>query len=356
MPGVRSVMVAAWVGSTNVGDELVFRSLARKLRAREIDVLATSVNAHATVRDHNVRAVRHLDPRAVRRVDAVIFGGGGVLQDETSAFNLPHHLSRPLSGRLTQRPVAGIGLGAGPLTHRSSRWLVRGGLRNVYPITVRDDESRSLLQSVGIESRTTADLVFGLDPPEGVEPDRLVACLRPWSGRRHVLPARHRPAETPDWFVTGAAVALDDASKALGLPVHFVALQPDRDHPLHEEVASRMQASVTFATPAVHDAVEEIGRGGVVVSMRYHGVVCATLGGRPSVAIGYSPKVDSLAADLGRASQLVSWSPEGVASIADAVHNVAAHHADAVEGRERLRARERGNDDAIDELLARISH
>ena len=356
MRRMRSVMVGAWIGSTNLGDELVFSSLVRKLRVRKIEVIAPSVNVHATVCEHNEHAVGHLDPRSVRRVDAVIFGGGGLLQDETSPFNLPYHLARPVSGRLTNRPVAGIGLGAGALNRGVARWLVRAGLRNVHPITVRDDESRSLLQSLHIEARTTADLVFGLDPPRGVKPDRLVVCLRPWSGKRHIRPVGARTAESPEWMVEAAARALDEASTAIGVPVHFVALQRDRDHALHEAVAARMRASVTFATPTVHEVIDEVGRGAVVVSMRYHGVVCAALSGRPSVAIGYSPKVDSLVGDLGTPSRLVAWSPAGVMSIGAAVRDVIGHDADVVEARERLRARERGNDDAIDELLARINH
>ena len=82
--------------------------------------------------------------------------------------------------------------------------------------------------------------------------------------------------------------------------------------------------------------------------------VGATLAGRPSVGIGYSPKVDALARDLGAASRVVPWSRHGIASIADAVRDVAPHGDDALEGRELLRARERGSDDAIDELLSHL--
>src|SRR5438270_11888086 len=122
MRTMRSVLVTAWVGSTNVGDELVFASLARKLRARSIDVVAVSLDLDATVRDHEVRAAGHLDLIALARmlssVDAVIVGGGGLLQNSTSPFNLPYHLARPVVARLRTRPVAAIGIGAGPIDAR----------------------------------------------------------------------------------------------------------------------------------------------------------------------------------------------------------------------------------------------
>ena len=357
MPTMRSVLVAAWVGSTNLGDELAFASLVRRLRARDVDVVATSLHPHATESDHDVRAIDHRDPlaltRALSRVDAVVFGGGGLVQNATSPFNLPYHLARPVVARLKRRPVAGIGLGIGPLDGRAATSIARHGLSGVHPITVRDDNSRALLLRLGIESTATADLAFALEPPTATEPDRLVACLRPWSGGRHFLPVAARKTEVPAWFAPAAARALDQASSALGLPVHLVALQRDRDHQVHVKIAHLMRREVTLATPSVHDVLAEISRGVVVVSMRYHGIVSATLAGRPSVAIGYSPKVDALAAQIGRASRLAPWSPSGIEGVTDAVQHVAPNAVVAVEARERLRALERGNDDAIDDLLSR---
>jgi len=282
----------------------------------------------------------------------VIFGGGGLLQNRTSAFNLPYHLALPVVTRRRQRPLAAIGVGAGPIDGGVARWLVRHALVGVHPFTVRDEPSRQLLERLGVRARTTADLAFGLNPPSRVETDRVVVCLRPWSGERHLLPVSARRSATDEWLAPTAAAALDEIADRLGLPVHFVALQRDRDHALHEQVAGRMRATVSFAQPGVHDVLDEVGRGAIVISARYHGVVAATLAGRPSVAIGYDPKVEALAGDLEPVVRLVSWSRKGVASLPDAAVAVVMH-ADAVEeGRERLRARERGNDDAIDALLS----
>src|SRR5260221_13266838 len=107
MRRMRSVLVSAWIGSTNIGDELVFSSLVHKLRSREIEVIAASVDADATVRDHGVRAVGHLDAIALARtlssVDSMIIGGGGLLQNSTSPFNVPYHLARPAVAHLRSR-------------------------------------------------------------------------------------------------------------------------------------------------------------------------------------------------------------------------------------------------------------
>src|SRR5205807_790088 len=103
-----------------------------------------------------------------------------------------------------------------------------------------------------------------LQPPVERDPDCLVACLRPWSAAHHFLPVGSRRPETPAWFAAEAARALDAASGALDLPVHFVALQRDRDPPLHEEVARQMRATVCASesaattTPSMSSSAVEI--------------------------------------------------------------------------------------------------
>src|SRR5688572_2849834 len=123
------VLVAAWVGSTNLGDELIFAALVRKLRARGVDVTAVSVDPAATTAAHGVAAVAHSDLnglwRALSECDAVVFGGGGLLQDETSPFNLPYHLSRLWLARLRSRRAVAVGVGAGRLDTAVGRRLVR---------------------------------------------------------------------------------------------------------------------------------------------------------------------------------------------------------------------------------------
>ncbi len=90
--GDRAV-VAAWVGSTNLGDELVFSVLRRLLADRGVEAAVPSLDPVGTAAAHQVEAFGHLDPRGLRRhlqsADARVFGGGGLLQNETSIWNLP---------------------------------------------------------------------------------------------------------------------------------------------------------------------------------------------------------------------------------------------------------------------------
>jgi polysaccharide pyruvyl transferase CsaB len=327
------VLVAGWTGSTNLGDELVFAGLASLLRERGASITAVSVDPAATRRVHGVAAVAPAGVlAAVGHADAVVFGGGGLLQDETSALNLPYHLSRVWAARARRTPVVGLGLGAGRLTTGLGRALVRTSLAGV-PLTVRDAASADLLAGVGLpRPAVAADLALSLPPVHVAPRDRLVVCLRPWSGRhRRLLPASRqaradgRASATrlaPEPLLRATAQALDETASATGLAPHLVALQADRDGPLHDAVAERMRTPVTTARPDLASLPAAVASGRAVAAMRYHGGICAVLAGRPAVLIGYSPKVDALAAELGPGGRLLPWSPDGPAGLARAVQAV----------------------------------
>ena len=348
--------VAAWAGSTNLGDELVLAALLAKLRARGLRPHVLSVDPGATCAAHGVPAstTRGLVNPLAARSAGVLLGGGGLLQDETSPLNLPFHLGRAWLAALPRRPLAGIGLGAGPLSAPARR-LVRRALSPAVAVSVRDLPSQELLQSMGVASTLAADLAVSLPPPQVAVEGRVAVALRPWTGARSVVPVARRrragSAAAPGWFVPGMAAALDHVAERTGLAPHFVALQRDRDDAVHRAVAERMRATVTFATPDLGTALAEVAACEAVIAMRYHAGIAALLGGRPAVLIGYSPKVASLAADVPRGMAPLRWGPAAPVALADALVSIVGVTEPVIEARERLRARELGNDRVIDRLL-----
>jgi polysaccharide pyruvyl transferase CsaB len=347
------VVVAAWVGSTNLGDELVLAGLLQLLRARGASVTAVSVDPAATTREHGIEAVGPAAaPAAIARADALVFGGGGLLQDETSPYNLPYHLSRVWAAQATRTPVVGLGLGAGRLDTRLGQRLVTSTFRRV-PVSVRDAASADLLERLGLPRPVVAaDLALGLSSVDVPAQDRLVVSLRAWSGRPgRLLPASHAATgPAPQAVLSATARALDEAAGATGLAVHLVALQGDRDGPLHAAVAAHMRSAVTTAAPTLAQLPGEIASGRAVIAMRYHAGVCAVLAGRPAVLIGYSPKVDALAGQLGAGGRLLPWSPTGPAGLPDAVEAVLGQDDAVLAARAELRERGRRHGEVLDHL------
>lgn len=352
------VLVASWLGSTNLGDELLFRALLADLTRLGATVIAISTDPGATERRHGVTAVRDRDLVGIRSVaataDLLVFGGGGLLQDQTSAVNLPYHLSRIALARSVRTPVVGVGLGVGPLDAAMSRALVRAAFLprggEPIPVTVRDEESQALLDEVGVRSSLAADLAFGLPPAPEVEVrDALAVCLRPWASTGRLPVGRSWEKGLDPEHAAAMAHQLDLVVERADVDVDFVAFQPDRDGVAHHLVADRMRHTnrVSFSLPVVEDVVDHLAGARAVLSMRYHGGVAATLGGRPSLLIGYSPKVASLARELGEGGELAgdvdTLADRAVALLVEHDHRSAAVRATA----ERLRARHQATLDLL---------
>ena len=389
------VVVAAWVGSSNLGDELVHAGLRRLLAQHGVQVAAITLDPAATRAAHGGIAISHRDPgrinRAVRSADAVLFGGGGLLQDTTSPFNLPYHLARLLPARRHHIPVAAVGLGVGPLETRLGRALARRGLRGLVGCTVRDAASRELLaELVDCDIEVAADLAFALPAPRSAdratnratgratdratgratgratdratghatgppprEPGRLVVSLRPWGGGRSRLPAAARGDDTPEEAVHALAAALDAAVDASGHTCRFVALQADRDDAFHRRVAAQMRTPATFATPHLDGLLDEFAAASAVISMRYHGGVAATLAGRPAVLLGYDPKVAALAGELGAGARLLAFDAAALPGIPAALAEVTGHADAVVAARRTLQRRQAPTAELLSRMLQR---
>jgi polysaccharide pyruvyl transferase WcaK-like protein len=350
-----TVVVASWLGSTNLGDELLYAALVRQLATRGAAPVGISTQPAATSLVHGTGAIAHDDPRTWWRTlgehGRMVFGGGGLLQDESSRLNVPYHLSRVAVARARRARIVGVGLGAGRL-HQPSESLVRAAFTGV-PVGVRDRATRTQLAALGLDVRLTADLVFSLPPPDVAARDELVVSLRPRNVGAGWLPAsrnwrRGLPSTTQ---LDTIARRLGDLARALGLSLRFVALQADRDGPLHDALADRVSSvPVETVRPGVHDVLAEVARGRLVVGMRFHAAVAGMLAGRPVLAAAYSSKVAELAADA----------PASVRSLTRPLSSVAPEQAQQAltsspdRRAEELAAlvdRERGNGRLLDELL-----
>lgn len=335
--------MAGWLGSSNLGDEFVHAGVRRLLVAAGADrITAVSAAPAATRRVHGGAVVAHTDVRgiwrAIGRADLVVVGGGGIVQDLTSAFNLPYHLVRPWLATRRHTPWVGLALGIGPLVTRLGRRMTRL-LHTAVAVSVRDELSRRTLADAGVDVDdvvVTADAAFALPPVDAPADDVVTAALRPWASGRRTLPVGARRPATPAWFVAHAAAALDAVAEQTGLPIELVALQPDRDHEVHLAVAASMRAPVTCVRPSLDDLVPAIGRGRIVVAMRYHAGVAAILAGRPLVTIGYTPKVAGLTAELDRGAALLAWEPAALDQVPAKVTEVAGHAEGVLAAREHL--------------------
>lgn len=273
------VLVVGASGMGNVGDDQISFVLAEMLRRR----------AKARVWwSHSDVAPGHL-----RRFDAVVVGGGGLIYASRDGRNETQNLANYLKfGPMCHAagvPVALIGVSdqdhAGGLFRDAvTEEFTRSCLARFGPSTTRDKDSAELLQRLGLAEVTTG-------------PDLLFAWLR--RARKAVRPTLPQPARLA---LAGELFAAPALAAALGEPsgpwARAVAgrsvdlLLMSDDDVVHARRASPLLERMG-ATPSIQDlrglAFEPLvhalsGYGGLVTT-RFHGLVLAMLCGVPVLAL-----------------------------------------------------------------------
>ena len=195
-------VISGYFGFQNIGDEAVLAAMIEHLKeeAPGSEIVVLSKDPALTNKLHNVSTVNRGDilriSRELRSADLFISGGGSLLQDVTSFRSALYYLALVALAKMMKKPVFFYAQGIGPLTRKATKALVRIVANRVDTITVRDEQSRALLQSIGVTKpkiHVAADPVFayarrkeGQKTAGGLRflQDRplVIVSMRPWLG------------------------------------------------------------------------------------------------------------------------------------------------------------------------------
>jgi polysaccharide pyruvyl transferase CsaB len=286
----KKLLVVGYYGCGNLGDEAIRQALARALATRS-DLRPRWLVARPGGEDEIARMSALEVFRAVRRSAALVFGGGGLLQNRTSNRSLFYYLALLFVARCFRRPAFLLGQGIGPIEGRCVRWLTRRVLRTVAVVDCRDRVSVAVLRSLGVEGTLGGDLCF-LDPPRkpsglGADgPARIVFCLRGTA-----CPAMiDRLVRLLD--------ALGDARPALDLDL--LPFFPAQDLPLARELATYTRSRCRILEEeTVEGALSAIADAGLVISSRLHPLVFALRVGTPFLGVPADPKIPAFLGEVG---------------------------------------------------------
>lgn len=319
------VLIAGYYGFGNSGDEAILSSMVSRLRRLrpELDVVVVSGNPSQTSKDHVVRAVSWNDVEGVIAVgnqsDLVVLGGGGLFQDywgasldtvlTASYAGIPFYSSFPLLAFLIDKPCMIYAVGVGPLLTEAGKVLTRLAFASTNIATVRDPESKFMLESVGVPPeriQVTADPAFDLEFPDSI---RILKVVQEVMGTRFGRPLvgvalrNWNVGVSQDSWEHQVAVGLDRFVAELNAAVLFVPFQEVEGAVTNDvDVANRVRNQMrhSASTVVLKGDLSAAQRGGVlgccdiVLGMRLHSVAFAAKGGVPVVALAYDPKVSNL--------------------------------------------------------------
>ena len=233
------VVMSGYYGFSNAGDDAILEAIQQAIHeaSDHICVTALSNDPELTRRQYGLEAI----PRfrvlkvfsALRRCDALLSGGGSLLQDTTSTRSLLYYLTVIRCAHWLGKPVMLYANGIGPVRRPANRRRVKRVVEQATLITLRDHSSARELQDMGVtrtDLHVTADPVFHLSPaPE----TRGGAAGRGRRGPRHALCGRvraglagHRGLLPP----TCSAVRPPPPGIRPGRPLPAYAAQPGPGH------------------------------------------------------------------------------------------------------------------------------
>ncbi|MEV6957624.1 polysaccharide pyruvyl transferase family protein [Streptomyces sp. NPDC051207] len=300
-------------GGFNIGDESILSCVLGCLRSLrpEAQLVVFSRNAEHT-RAHHRAADQVLDWEGVSlnhvldtlaSLDLLVLGGGGILYDGEARRYL--RLVRAAQERGVR--TFAYAVGAGPLREADDRAAVRAVLAEMDDVVVRDEESRLVLEEVGLER----EVVVTADPALLLKPEPFTdAMMRdegvPTDARLVGMSVREpgRAAEKLDEGDYHALLADVADFLVRRLDAHVVFLPMERHDVRHAHaVLSHMtapdQGRILHGAYSPGQVLGFMRHLDLAVGMRLHFVIFAALSGLPVLPLPYSGKVFDFARRTG---------------------------------------------------------
>lgn len=284
-------MISGYYGFGNTGDELILFSMLNSLRRVQpgLEITVLSANPVKTAGEYQVKAIKRSNIFAflkeLKNTDLFISGGGGLLQDITSFGSSFYYLGLLFLAQLLGKKTFLYAQGIGPLRNRFLRFSTRLILTRVTGITLRDENSKIFLNSIGVSHpriEVTADPVFALNLEKGDSPEAKKELKKIGLILRRLKPNEEK-------ILVEVINLIQDK---LGAKIFLLSFQEKEDLPVSEKLArNRIEL---FRWENFNQLFDFFSTLDIVVSMRLHGLILGILENKPVIGLSDDPKISAL--------------------------------------------------------------
>ena len=342
----KKIIISGWYGNKNIGDEAQLSSMVSMIHRvlPDAEITVFSDDPAATISEHNVNST-YARKRGLSRLgrlwklfeaDLFILGGGELLYDTGMGADQIRWLKEIIRSKLMGTPVMYFNGGVGLIYNRMTRYYMKHVCNAMDLITVRDDQSKKNLRSLGITEPVYvgADSVFALTKQSiaGVKrfekhnvtgKPKVGINVRPWlymlediPRKSHVL-CENFGGSSSDFvnFRKCIAGTIDYLKQKKGaniifFPISFLKAKGDYDVGLLEEIAQLLSNwdSVTIIKSECTylEMMTQMKELDLVIGMRLHALVFAAVLNIPMLAMSYDPKVSAFMELIGQKEYLLN--------------------------------------------------
>jgi polysaccharide pyruvyl transferase CsaB len=312
--GQRRVVLCGYYGLGNGGDEALLATLLQMLPPTLYPVVLSGNPAQTRDR-YGVEAVQRKAPLAVlqalSQAEALIWGGGSLMQDVTSAANPLYYGGLMIIAQQMGLKTVAWAQGIGPLNRPLTRWLTEVVYRRCTRVSVRDVRSAQYLRDWQIPFSLAPDPVWGLTVER-------VPSLWQLPAPRVAVSLRSHSQLTPTRLTT-LTQALVDFQKATSACLILLPFQPQTDQAIATAIQTHLPGPNQILSLEDPRQLKGVFRGvEMAISMRLHGLIMAASEGCRCFALSYDPKVSQLMTELTIPGWELSDLPDRATSITQA--------------------------------------
>jgi polysaccharide pyruvyl transferase CsaB len=286
--------LCGYYGKGNGGDEALLATLLQMLPA-DVTPLVLSGNPGKTRDRYGVETCDRFHPfsvlQALRHSDVLIWGGGSLIQDATSATSPIYYGGlMALAQQLKLRTIAWA-QGIGPVKRPLTRWLARRTFAGCRAVSVRDRGSAALLHDWQVDCILAPDPVWALNSAP-------VPGLWDLPAPRVAVTLRSHPqlSATRLAYLQRALIDFQIATQTCILLLPF---QPTQDLAIAQSIQPHLPGASKILCLEDPKTLKGVFRGvEMAIGMRYHSLIMAAAEGCRCFALSYDPKVSQLMSEL----------------------------------------------------------
>jgi len=292
--GQLRAVLCGYYGKGNGGDEALLATLLQML-PDSVTPLVLSGNPDETRDRYGVKTCDRMAAfqvlQALRQSDVLIWGGGSLIQDATSAASpLYYGGLMALAQQLKLKTIAWA-QGIGPLKRPFTRALAQQTFAGCTAVSVRDHGSAAILADWQISCTLAPDPVWALEASP-------VSGLWDLPAPRVAVTLRSHPELTATRLAnfTRALISFQKATQTCILLVPF---QKSQDLAIAEAIQPQLPGANQILCLEDPKALKGVFRGvEMAIGMRYHSLIMAAAEGCRCFALSYDPKVSKLMQEL----------------------------------------------------------
>lgn len=252
--------------------------------------------------------------KIVNKLDVVIIGGGGILMDLYKR-EAPLYGTYGILGKMGGAKVVVYGCGAGPLTSSVGKFFIKRLAAVADSISVRDPESKALLESVGVTKKVEiiGDPAFTLTTEKKHKLtnkiEKIGVTAVPYYNIKYWPEADEAKYQA---YVQGMAKNLDELVAKKNVQVTFFSTKYPQDVWVTKDIYEAMQNKQGVVVNEEHlspaQLIDVCGEMDVVIGTRLHSIILSLDAETPVIGVGYHHKVAHFMQMVGKADQCLSIS------------------------------------------------